>query len=273
MSTVQKIIKYLALALAVFIIVSIASSILFGIYSLSTILGLTRSINSEIKTENKISNNFEDCNIKTLKIDLAYSSLIIKNGNTLKTESDNSNITCSRNNSELVIKENSSWFYKDEKTIIVYIPENMTFDNVKLETGAGRIKIEELNTKELSFSIGAGEVEIQKLNVLDRAKIDGGAGKVSVLSGQINDLDLDMGVGKFQLQSKLTGRNDIDAGVGKLDLRLLDIIDNYTIKIEKGIGSITINGKETFSNTQYGNGDTYIDINGGIGSIEIKSNV
>ena len=81
-----------------------------------------------------------------------------------------------------------------------------------------------------------------------------------------------MGIGKFELASNLTGRNDIDAGVGKLDLNLLDSIENYSIKADKGIGSITINRKEVSDSMQYGNGDTIIDIDGGVGSIEIKSN-
>lgn len=272
MTTLQKVIKYLALAFAIFIIVNIISGILFGIYSLSGILGLAKNNETTIENYEEITTNFENSNIQTLKIELEYSSLVIKKGNTLMAQSNNANVSYKQNNNQLIVKENSSWFSKNNKRIVIlYIPEDIILDRVNIETGAGKIEIEELNTRELSFKIGAGEVEIQNLNVQQKAKIDGGAGKVSILAGKINDLDLNMGIGKFELTSILTGKNDIDAGVGKLNLNLLDNIENYAIKVDKGIGTITINGKETQDSIQYGNGDTLIDIDGGVGSIEIKS--
>ena len=272
MTTLQKVIKYLALAFAIFIIVNIVSGILFGIYSLSGVLGLAKNRETKIENYEEITTNFENANIKSLKIDLAYSTLMIKKGDKIQIQSNNPKISYKQNNNQLIVEENSSWFYKNNtKTLMIYLPD-IIFDKVKIEAGAGKINIEELNTKELSFEIGAGEVEIQNLNVQEKAKINGGAGKVSILAGKIYDLDLDMGIGKFELASNLTGRNDIDAGVGKLDLNLLDSIENYSIKADKGIGSITINRKEVSDSMQYGNGDTIIDIDGGVGSIEIKSN-
>ena len=46
-----------------------------------------------------------------------------------------------------------------------------------------------LNTKELELEIGAGETQIKNLNVEKQCKIDGGAGKVTILSGIINNHD------------------------------------------------------------------------------------
>ena len=72
------------------------------------------------------------------------------------------------------------------------------------------------------------------------------------------------------MNAKLTGRNDVSAGVGKINFNLIDGTENYKIKVNKGIGSITIDGKETTDGNEYGNGETYIDIDGGVGAIEIK---
>lgn len=76
-------------------------------------------------------------------------------------------------------------------------------------------------------------------------------------------------LGKLSITSKLTGNNDIDAGIGKLDIHLTDGTDNYTIKVSKGIGSITVDGKEAKDGSIYGNGLTDIKIDGGIGAINI----
>lgn len=48
MSTAQKIIKYLALAFAIFLIVTIVSAILTGIYTISNILGLKKESTENI---------------------------------------------------------------------------------------------------------------------------------------------------------------------------------------------------------------------------------
>ncbi len=104
--------------------------------------------------------------------------------------------------------------------------------------------------------MGAGKVTIQDLQATQNAKIEGGAGKVEILSGKLNNLDLDMGVGNFSITSTLTGSNKVDAGVGKLELKLEDGIDNYTIRASRGIGSIKINNREISDNREYGTGKT-----------------
>ena len=101
MTQTQKIIKYIAIAFAIFLIVTIISAILSGIYGLSNALGL--------RNDNKLVINgttilgIEDDNIIALDIDVAYTNLIIKKGDTLKAETNNSNITCKQNNQNLQI--------------------------------------------------------------------------------------------------------------------------------------------------------------------------
>ena len=94
-------------------------------------------------------------------------------------------------------------------------------------------------------------------------------GKVSILSGNINELNLDMGVGKFEVTSVITGNSKINAGIGNLELNIQDNKENYTIKADKGIGSIKIDGKEVADDVTYGDGENTIKIDGGIGEIKI----
>lgn len=133
----------------------------------------------------------------------------------------------------------------------------------------GEITIDAIETEKLDLELGAGETKIGKLNVSKKADIDGGVGKVSILSGTINNLKLDMGIGEFNIKSTLTGKNDIDSGVGQMNIELEDSIENYTIVASKGIGQITINNKEISSDSEYGNGQSYIKIDGGVGNIKI----
>ena len=78
-----------------------------------------------------------------------------------------------------------------------------------------------------------------------------------------------MGVGKLSLTSKLTGNNKIDSGVGEMNLSLIGTLEDYKISLDKGIGNATINGDNMKDNNTYGTGNSKLDIDGGIGSIDI----
>lgn len=273
MTTLQKIIKYLAIAFAIFLIINIMSAILFGLYSITWITGL--SSKEETSYREMVVTEFEHKDVEILNIEIPLSNVVIKNGNDFKVESNNNNIICKQTNNKIISieEENFSWFIKNNGgEIVIYIPEDLTFDKVKISAGAGKINIDKINTNELSFEIGAGDTRIEELNVTDKADIEGGAGKVIISSGTINNLDLDMGIGKAEISAKLTGNTDIDAGVGELDIKIKDKKENYKIKTSKGIGKITIDGESISNDTLYGYGENYIKIDGGIGSIKVDFN-
>ena len=269
MTTAQKIIKNLASAFACVLIVSIISGILSALYALSGVLGLQKE-DKKIKDEMSMI-NFENSEVATLDIDVAFTNLIIKKGDFLIAETNNENINCKQNNQNLQIKEKQhNWFSKNHKgNLVVYIPENLKFEKVKINAGAGKIQIENINAEKLYLELGAGETIIEKLNVTENCKVESGAGKVSILSGNINELNLDMGIGKFEVTSALTGDTKINAGVGGLELNVQGEKEDYTIKASKGLGSIKIDGKETVDNIEYGSGPNNIKIDGGVGSIDI----
>lgn len=269
MTSAQKIIKYLAIAFALFLIVTIVSTILGAFYALSGFLGLKQ----ERKTESGQMNitTFENNNVTTLEIDVAYSNLTIKTGDFLRCDTNNSNIRCKQGNQKLQIKEKShSWFSnKENQELIIYVPEALEFEKVKINTGAGKIGIENLTTDHLEIKLGAGKTEIENLTVLEDCDIEGGAGTINILAGTIHNLDLDVGVGQASLCMNLLGKSDIDAGIGKLDIDLQKAKEDYKIEVDKGLGSIRIDGEEVTDSRIYGNGENFIDIDGGVGSIRV----
>lgn len=280
----QKVIKYLAIALAIFLIVNIIGAILSIIGIIGGIAFFTNTI-TDVKEEivqespeyleqpEVITDNINIEDIVKFEIEVKYSNLEIKKGD-FKVESNDTNVKCTQKGNELIVKETgNNWLRnKEGNKVIIYIPENKEFNEIEIDTGAGNIEIESLNTKDLSFSIGAGKVEINNLKVTNEAEIDGGAGKVDILSGEICNLNLDMGIGEFNVCTKLLGNNDIEQGMGKLTIKLTDSQENYTIRTRKGMGSITIDGKEAQNNSIYGNGQNILNIEGGMGAIEITTN-
>lgn len=265
MSSTQKIIKYLAIALAFFLSFSIISSIIIGIISLSNIFNQNTNDLNEIKIKN---------NIENLDIEVTSVNIFITEGTSLKIETNNNNINYKEINNKLFLTEkNSNWFNKPaESDLIIYIPEDYTFDNVYIENAIGKLEITRIKTKEIELNLGAGQTKLNNLNIINEASIEGGAGKIIIKDGNINNLDLDMGIGKIFLTAILTGNNEINAGIVEITLNLLGSKDDYKVKVDKGIGEAVIDGNYQKNSANYGNGVNIIEIEGGIGNINIRFN-
>ena len=272
MTSGQKIIKYIAIAIAIFLIINIIGIILTIFAGLGIFFNVKEAITN---TENfeEVIDNYPIEEITNLDIEINYSKLEIKNGDTFKIECNNEKIYTEKKGNKIEIKEKNNWFNKQETSnITIYIPENKIFERTEIEAGAGEINIDKLQTNNLTFSIGAGKVQINELEVFEKAEIEGGAGKADIISGELHNLDLEMGLGELNLTTKLIGNNVIEQGIGKLSINLTDNIEKYKIRTSKGLGSITIDGNEVQDGNTYGNGENNIRIEGGMGAIEIVTN-
>ena len=281
MSDGQKVIKYLAIAFAIFlsvnIIIGIITAIFFGIRLLDINFKENNKTTEVVSNyEMVMSQKYED--IEKLKIEIGYSKLEIKQGEEFKVESNskNENINIKKSSNTLTIKEENTWniFNDDiESHIIITVPKYYFFEKIDIEAGSSQLNISDIQTKSFDLDVGAGNVNISNLLVIDKADIDGGAGKVIINNSNLSNLDLDAGVGEFQiLNSKLLENSDIDSGIGKLQITLNGSLGDYRIIPATGIGSFTIEGNTVENNKVYGNGENKIKIDAGIGKVEISFN-
>lgn len=266
----QKFIKYCAIAFAMAIIFGIVSSIVYGISAATGIINNVAEVDTDIKDDTKLEVP-ED--FKVLDINIKAANLIIKTGDELEAHTSSEYIECRTTFDKLYIREKKHFNIGKDTKIVVYIPSDMILDKASIKTGAGKVSIENLSTDVLDLDLGAGKVDIKNLNVFKETNIDGGAGAFTIDNGNITNLSLDMGVGKVGLNLILKGYTKIDAGVGKIALNLLDTIDSYKFILDKGIGAITINGMDFKDGSSYGNGTNVIDIDGGVGKIEINTKI
>lgn len=264
MTTLQKIIKYLAIAFAIFLTVSIIGGILsaFGLFgghfSSDAVLDdvKTYSISSEIHN---------------LKIVINAADLYIKEGESFAVESNLKHLKVENNDGLLTIQETKKSISTYTGAVLtVYVPAGTVFDTATLTTGAGRLTIGNLSAGTLDFELGAGEVSIDSLNATKSADIEGGAGRITISGGALKDLDLEMGVGQLNLTSALTGHCQLDLGVGESNITLIGNKDDYKLDLEKGIGNISVDGKNVSDYGSSGNGTNKVDINGGIGAINVN---
>lgn len=234
----QTIIKYAAIAFAVYLICEI-------FLILANIIGL---IGDGFKYKDK---KVEIPQSEAyLVVNLATSSLTIKEGDTFDYIINNKEITAEKDNNKIIIKEKGH-FRSKKSEVIITIPRDMILNDAIIDTGAGKINIENLKAENFSLDIGAGSVQINNLVVTKNCDIDGGAGNIIINNGSIYNLDMDL-------------------GIGKLELNLIGSQNDYTLDISKGIGSISLDGKDLKDEEKVGTGSSLVKIDGGVGSIEIK---
>lgn len=263
----NKVIKYIAIVVACLLSFSI---IVFCVRLFVSIVGISsgREYSSYELSELKINDNTDKLNIELSSADLS-----IKSGDTLSVETSNKYIKVSNKNRVLYVSEEKHSLLKnDSSEVVVYVPDDFEFDYVDIDTGAGRITIDSLNTQVLNLDLGAGRVQLNNILTSTKADIDTGAGKTTINNSRFNNLDLDCGVGMVSINSSITGDSTVDAGVGSLELNLLGNKDDYKIKVDKGIGSFKIDGVKVNDNSYYGEGSNTIKISGGVGSIKVLFN-
>lgn len=273
MTTTQKIIKYLAIAFVLFLVISI----------FSIIFGLSREIISSINSDKKdsklleeyttISNNVN--NIESFKIDISNDNIEIKEGEKFEVKTNDPDVKFYHENSKVKIKTDKtfSWHLSNSSrgTIIIYLPNEFNITELDLNLGAGKIDIDKIFVETLLMDLGAGTMTAKEINVYEKATINGGAGNINIYSGTINNLNLKLGAGNASIESDLTGSNTLTTGVGKLNLGLSRSKDNYKFDISKGLGNIILNDFDVSEDILIGDGEAKIKISGAIGNIIINT--
>ena len=264
MTTFQKVVKYTAMAFAIFLTVSIIGGLL-------SMVGLFSGLFDRDAVTYDVKIYIVSQDIRKLEIKINAADFVIKKGSSFSVESNLKYLKVEDENGVLTIRDSKrSGSTYSGAVLTLYVPADIVFDRVNITTGAGRLTVDNLSADRINLDLGAGEVSIDTLIANSDIDINGGAGKITISDGNLNNLDLDMGVGQLNLTSALTGKGKFDLGIGESNITLIGTKDDYNLDIEKGIGNITIDGKNNSNIKYYGNGTNKVEISGGIGSINIK---
>lgn len=277
MTTLQKTIKYVAIAFAIYLSFMIISGI---ILLLTTILGVSvgiEALTDYSKGENTsmiaetVTREFED--IKSLDIALKTSLLEIKTGDTLKVEMQNitTDFIIEENNQTLKLEDKKNrWFesINNRPSITIYIPEGTVFDNVVMQLGVSETKIERLQSEKIHMEMGVGTSIIKYIEA-NSVKIKGGVGKSLIEDGQIGTLDLESGVGELNMTAKITNRADASSGIGRFDLNLKGNKEAYQINTDTGLGTFEVDGQKVSGERTIGDGMAKVKINAVIGKTTV----
>lgn len=258
----EKVVFYCGIVMAVVLVIAI-------LISIGTSLGLLPQKPDQIGSMESYTFSEE---ISNLDAEIGAAEFQIVTGSEFKVETNLKRFTAEVQGDTLKLKQKSyNGFHKVSKAVVtITVPEGFAFEKADIRTGAGTVSIDTLSAQELYLELGAGKVEIGTLNALEKAEIETGTGETVIFGGRLNNLELDHGVGRLELCSVLTGKASLDLGVGEATIKLVGSADDYTITMNKGLGSATLENSAMTDGSTHGNGKNHVDINGGIGSILVR---
>lgn len=209
----------------------------------SIAMGFTWGKFSNMINEGKFSFDVGDIgDYDSLDIEFGYGKLEISYGDVNQVQIDQKNVKnykCFVDERTLHIEGNLKskiGIHNQDGKITIVIPNNMSFNEVDMELGAGRADVTGLVAKKMNIEIGAGEMNIKNLD---------------------------------------TEKLDAETGAGKLYAELVGSETDYNYNLESGIGKLKI-GENTYSglgteqNISNPNAKRFMDMECGVGEIEIK---
>lgn len=147
----------------------------------------------------------------------------------------------------------------DDIELVVSLPEK-DYNKVEIDSGAGNVKICDLNYNDFDIDAGAGNIDIQRIYCVGggTTELDLGAGNTEIKDSMVKDIDADLGAGDFSFEGDAAGKIDIDCGVGDCEITLEKPEEMYSFHGD-------MKNKYGSSNGEY---DVYVDT--GVGNVTFK---
>lgn len=278
MNSFQRTIKYLAIAFAAFLTVIIITGIVSAV---SFVISMTTGDRFFADDEEKIEFTRDFTDVEALEVNHSSGDLIIKVGDGFRVEASNVRASFSAKvtpDGTLTVKDKSSFVFNwfdfglGNSSITIYLPEDFTAAQAKLNTGAGAVTMDSLKAGKLTINAGAGNIKGSNI-MAEEADIDGGVGNITFSDSSFKDVDFDSGVGNLFFEGALHGDCEIDSGVGKVDIELDASREDYGFDIDTGLGTVRIDGdKISKGYRSKGDTDKSIKVDGGVGNVSIDFN-
>lgn len=302
MNAIQKVIKYGAMAFAVMLSISIMGAIvtfLFGI-----MVGVEKETKSATE-RNSFSQEYTKEMLAAEKVDTLWvdfsGKITIKPGEVFKIEavdvSEDFAVEC--RNGKITIKEREDnspiqWVvslgegFSWDQQVTITVPSDLELKLLEVNSGSGKVSVEEIKTKSMVMDSGSGSVEMRGVSAaetslntgsgsvtitdsdLGKAKLDSGSGKVKMQQVIVMDADVKSGSGKVEFEGELTGDCDFDTGSGSVQLTIKGSEEEYRVEAECGSGSFRLNGKKIDDGIYGRNVKGEISVDSGSGAVSIE---
>ncbi len=323
MNGIQKVIKYCAMAFAAFLTVVIFGAIVSAVMGVTT--GLV-GVNFFSEGEKERINLAEEYSVEEAK-ELGITSILVdcnaeitvKPGDRLAIEAENvtDEYKIRQANGKFSIVQKTPqikigfWFgnASERENVTVTVPEDLFMEQVKVNSGSGKVLLESFQADELMVDSGSGSVAVsdvktKRMNIdsgsgrvtlmrtdaeetglntgsggifveearLGMLRLDSGSGSVAMKNVVAKSADVDSGSGSVLVEGILIGTCEFETGSGSLTLRLDGKEEDYLVKAECGSGTFRINGKKKEDGSYGTNVAGELLIDSGSGSVNVEFN-
>lgn len=271
------------------------------------LLSFGNKIKSSIKNifiKNSVNNIIDTSNIKFENIEKEFDSIekinIGLSTYSVYIKTDKNSDKVKLNINKPIMEDGNNLFYvnvsnKKNELIITQPQKNVNNILNPYEKLYSMCKVtitipENFKIKEFDADLSVGDLEIHNKNI-ENAEIEIGVGDISFYNLSIGELTAEAGVGDFNFKEIFLGSSEIEIGVGDMEfngdinddffleigtgcatIMLQESENNYDFDVEKGIGSLSINGDDYEKNVKINNNsDIKIDINTGVGDVDIRT--
>ena len=198
-----------------------------------------------------------------LSCDLRYEKLVLKTWNEDKvqvkvTGKDHNRVKISNENGSLRIASNQK---VRNRSVEIFCPENLSFQKIKLQMGAGTIELDgDFKAEQMEVNVGAGTLENSGSLDVKEADFTVGVGTADISELQVENLKGSCGMGDMELT--LTGKAadynyELKCGLGNLELddsmetsitsgnkQITNEDATKNIKLDCGMGNVQVEFEE-----------------------------
>lgn len=252
MNGVQKVIKYCAMAFAIFLAVTILGTIVSVVMGVTTgiagvnflmegekeRIGLSEEYSLEEARELGITDILVDCNAE----------IVIKPGTVLAIEAENvtEDYKIRQINGKFSIEQNRPqikigfWFddTSEREKVTVTVPAELVTEQVEILSGSGAVSVNEIKTEAFTVDSGSGRVTVEAVTA-GRLYVDSGSGKVTLSGAKASETELYTGSGGVTVEDSDLGRLILDTGSGAVRM---ENVAATAAKVDTGSGAVSFEG-------------------------------
>ena len=203
---------------------------------------------------------YEASGVSDLSCDLKYEELVLKTWNEAKvqvkvTGKNHNRVKISNDNGSLRIASNQK---VRNRSVEIFCPENLSFQKIKLQMGAGTIELDgDFKADQMEVNVGAGTLE-------NSGSLD------------VKEANFTVGVGTADISEIQTEKLNGSCGMGNMDLTLAGKAADYNYELKCGLGNLEVDDSQetsiTSGNKQITNeGATKnIKLDCGMGNVQVE---
>lgn len=133
--------------------------------------------------------------------------------------------------------------------IILYIPQDYSFEKVDVNLGAGLLEMSGIAATEINLEVGAGQILADCLQA-QNCDIEVGMGEIILEDIEANTLDAEVGMGHLEVEGTVLGDIHAKCSMGAAELKLTGTAEEFNYTVEAAMGNVTIDGASYSGLTQ-----------------------